>query len=345
MQANRIVVFGGSGFVGRYVVDRLAETGARIVVPSRRPTQAEFLRSCGNVGQIALPAVDIRDPDSVKSIVKGADTVINLVGLLYEKGRRNFQSIHVDAAGRLAEIASEAGVSRFVQMSALGADRASRSNYARSKAMGEEAVRRGFPHATILRPSVIVGAEDAILNKFAVMARYSPALPLIGGGRTRFQPIFVGDVAKVIEAVLTRNDARGRTYLLGGPKVYSFRELMQMMLTEIGRRRLLVPVPFWYAAALGGALSLLPKPLLTRDQINLLRQDNVVPVAAEQVAAEEVADEQVAAKDGAPRDDRAEGHYGISDLNISPTAIEAVIGPYLARYRPVGTLARGSRAA
>ena len=270
-------VFGGSGFIGRHLIRRLAKAGYIVRIASRRPHQANFLKTAGSVGQIVPWAVDVRDDASVARAVKDADVVVNLIGALYETGSWSFETVHVDAPARIARLAKEAGVGRLVHVSALGAEANSESAYARTKAAGEKAVLAAFPDATILRPSIVVGPEDRFFNKFAAMAQLSPVLPLIGGGKTRFQPVSVSDLADAIVAVIGRDDARGRAYELGGPNVYTFKELMQLMLKEIGRQRLLLPLPWRLSETLGGLLEKVPfiAPLLTRDQVELLKKDNV----------------------------------------------------------------------
>jgi NADH dehydrogenase len=231
--------------------------------------------------------------------------VINLIGILYETGRQQFAEIHGALAGRIAAAAQAEGVGRLVQVSAIGADPGSASAYARSKAEGERRVHEAFPGATILRPSIVVGPEDSFFNRFAALARILPALPLIGGGETRFQPVYVGDVAQAVVAALERDDAPGKTYELGGPRIYTFAELMRYMLKVLGRRRLLVSVPFGVATLQARFLELLPQPLLTRDQVELLRRDNVV----------------------------SPGMSGLEALGITPTPIELIVPQYLARHR------------
>ncbi|MCZ6603728.1 MAG: complex I NDUFA9 subunit family protein [Alphaproteobacteria bacterium] len=307
-QHGRVTVFGGSGFVGRYLVSRLAAAGAVVTIASRRPERGKFLQSAGNVGQITHGAADINDEAAVRAVTRGADAVVNLVGILYERGRQRFQSVHVDGAGLVARVAAQEGVRAFVHMSALAADAGSPSKYARSKAAGEAAVRAALPKAVIFRPSIIVGWEDDFFNRFAGMARLSPWLPLIGGGGNKMQPIFVGDIANAFMAALANDQAAGRTYGLGGPRVYTFTELMELLLAEIGRRRVLVRVPFTLASAMAMVLGLAPTPVLTRDQVRLLARDDIVVPGA---------------VDGT-----------IDDLGIKPAAIEAVIPAYLARYRP-----------
>ncbi len=312
---RRATVIGGSGFLGRYIVKRLADAGTIVRVGVRHPEHALFLTSMGMPGQIVPFATDIRDEASVRNALAGVDAVINLVGILYERGRQTFDAVHVQGAGLVARCAQEAGVGRLIHVSAIGADPASPSRYGRSKAAGESAVRTAFPGATILRPSIVIGPEDEFFNRFAQMARYSPALPLIGGGTTRVQPVYVGDVADAVTAALRDPRTAGATFELGGPLVYTFRELMEIMLRQIGRRRWLVPVPFGLASFGATFLEWLPKPPLTRDQVALLRRDNTVA-------------------DGAP---------GFAELGITPKNIAVVLPTYLARFRRGGTLARSGR--
>jgi uncharacterized protein YbjT (DUF2867 family) len=308
MRNRRVSVVGGSGFIGRYVVKRLAGRGAVIAVLSRHASEAKFLRPMGDVGQIALLDIGLDDERGLAAALAGSSAVVSSVGILYERGSQRFQALHVDGPARLARLAATAGARHFVHVSALAADPQAASAYARSKAAGEAAVKAAFPAATILRPSLVFGPEDDFFNRFAALARLMPALPLIGGGATRFQPVYVGDVADAVVAALERPDAQGRTYELGGPQVYSFRELMELLLTEIGRQRLLVPLPYGLASVQALFLELLPKPPLTRDQVKLLRKDTVVTP-------------------GAP---------GLAELGITPTALELVLPTYLHRFRPGG---------
>ena len=308
MNTNLVTVFGGSGFVGRHTVRALAKAGWRIRVAVRHPNRAFFLRPLGSVGQIDIIKCDITDPDQVARAVQGADAVVNLCGILFQSGQ-TFEDLQADGAAHVAQAAAAAGVGALVHVSALGADAESDSEYAVTKAEGEEAVREAFPKAVILRPSIVFGPEDGFFNKFAALARFMPALPLIGGGRTRFQPVFVGDVARAIVAGLSLQD--GRTYELGGPAVYSFKELLQLILRETGRRRLLVPLPFGLAILNAAFLQILPKPLLTMDQVRLLKKDNVVSATAPDLA----------------------------ELGIVPTSVEAVVPSYLWRFHPKGEYA------
>ena len=307
-----VTVFGGSGFIGRYVVEKLAKRGWMIRVAVRRPDDALFLKTAGQLGQIAPIAANIRDQRSVEAAVAGADAVINLVGILFESGPQRFAKVQAEGPGRIAAAAAAAGVRQMVHISAIGADSASPAAYGRSKAAGEQAVRAAFPAATILRPSIVFGPEDSFFNRFAAMTRLSPALPLIGGGRTRFQPVYVVDVADAVLAALERPDAAGQTYELGGPGTYSFRDLMQLLLQEIGRRRLLIPIPFALASLQGALLQCLPSPPLTLDQVRLLKRDNVV----------------------------SPGAKGLADLGIAPMAVEVILPTYLDKYRPGGSYDR-----
>jgi uncharacterized protein YbjT (DUF2867 family) len=314
MNTNLVTVFGGSGFLGRHTVRALARAGWRIKVATRHPNMAFFLRPLGSVGQIDFVKCDVADAEQVQHAVLGAGAVINLTGILFQKGQ-TFEEVQAEGAANIAQAAIAAGATSLVHVSAIGADAESDSDYAVTKAQGEAAVREAFPAATILQPSIIFGPEDGFFNKFAAMARMFPALPLIGGGKTRFQPVFVGDVAAAIVAALGSPDAKGRTYELGGPTSYSFKELLELILRETGRRRPLVPLPFGLAMFKAAFLQMLPNPLLTMDQVRLLKKDNVVsPTAA-----------------------------GLSDLGITPTSVEAVVPSYLWRYRAKGEYATDPR--
>lgn len=303
-----VTLFGGTGFVGRYVAQMLAQRGWRIIVASRHPDRALPLKTAGAVGQVVPVFADIRDDGSVAAAVAGADAVVNLVGILFERGKQRFDSIHGEAAGRVARAAAAAGASRFVQISAIGASANSPSSYARTKAAGEEAVRAAFPGAAILRPSVVFGPEDGFFNLFANLARTAPFLPLFGGGTTRFQPVYVRDVAAAVVACLEQDGTAGQTYELGGPRVYSFRELMELTLRQTGRKKRLVSLSWGMAAFEAKLLGLLPKPPLTPDQVVQLKIDNVVAPDARTLA----------------------------DLGIQPTPAELILPSYLDRYRPGG---------
>lgn len=310
-----VTVFGGTGFVGRQVVRSLARQGFRVRVAARNVGRGYRLRMLGDVGQIEVVQANLRNPASVGRALDGAEGCVNLVGVLYEGGRQGFQSLHAMGSKTIAEAAEARGIVRFVQVSALGADIDSPSKYARTKAMGEAAVREVIPSAVILRPSVVFGPEDSFFNRFAGMATFSPALPLPGGGATRFQPAYVADVAAAVAKALTDPDCAGRTYELGGPGVFTFRELMDFVLRETGKSRLLVPLPWGVASLIGQAAALTAvvgiPPVLTKDQVELLRSDNVV----------------------------SDGASGFADLGITPRSIEAIAPSYLYRYRKGGQYA------
>lgn len=310
MSLRRVTIIGASGFVGRYVVKRVAKTGATIAAVSRNATTAGYLRPMGDVGQIALIDANLRDEALMGAAIAGSDAVVNATGLLVERGRQTFEEIHHHAPARLAALARAAGARHFVHLSAIGADPHSPGAYGRSKAAGEAAVRQAFPDAVILRPSIIFGPEDAFFNRFAAMARYAPGLPLIGGGETRFQPVYVGDVADAVVATLDRPEAVGATYELGGPEAYSFKALMELILAETGRYRGLIGIPFPVASLMATFLQWLPGPPLTPDQVRMLKVDNLP----------------------------APGAPGLAELGITPTALELVLPTYLDRYRRAGVL-------
>ena len=305
---SRATLFGGSGFIGRHLVQRLARAGARVRVVARDPERGSFLKPLGDPGQIVLSRGSLLDPASVAAAVEGADFVVNLVGILYETRRQTFAAIHAEGARRVAEAATAAGVERLVQISAIGASQRSPALYGRTKAAGEAAVRKAFPEATIVRPSIVFGPEDDFFNRFAALARLAPVLPLFGGGRTKFQPVYVGDVAEAIRRIVEDSQTAGKMYELGGPHVYTFREVIEIVLRETRRKRLLLPLPFWVANLQASFLELLPKPPLTRDQVKMLARDNVVGAKA----------------------------LGLADLGIEPTAVESVVSTYLGRYRRGG---------
>ncbi|HRX37106.1 MAG TPA: complex I NDUFA9 subunit family protein [Aestuariivirga sp.] len=307
-----ITIIGGSGFLGRHIVRALARRGYRIRVACRRPDLAGHVQPLGNVGQIMPVQANVRYPASLAAACEGAYAVVNLTGVLYSGSAQSFDAIHAFGAEASAKAAKAAGAKVFIQMSALGADADSRSDYARTKAEGEARARAAFPGAIVLRPSVVFGPEDGFFNKFAALSRFSPVLPLIGGGETKFAPVFVGDVAEAVARLIDKGQADGRSYELGGPEVFSFRQLMEFTLDTIGRSRLLVPVP-WLAAKLQAAvLGLLPHPLLTIDQVELLKSDNVVSAKA-----------------------AAEGRT-LEGLGIASRGIEAIVPSYLYRYRKAG---------
>ena len=306
-----VTVFGGSGFLGRHVVRALAKRGYRVRVAVRRPELAGFLQPLGRVGQIHAVQANLRYPASVEAAARDADVVINLVGILFERGRQRFDAVQAFGAEAVALAAAAYGA-RLVHVSAGGAAENAPSHYARSKAMGEKLVLAAVPSAVILRPAVVFGPEDDFFNKFAAIARFAPALPLIGGGHTLFQPVFAGDVASAVAAAIEGRAKAGQVYELGGPQVQSFKQLMQFMLATIGRRRLLVPIPFALAKLQASILQLMPKPLLTPDQVELLRGDIVV-------------------SDEAKREGRT-----LEALGIDPIAMATIVPSYLWRFRKTG---------
>ena len=301
-----VTVFGGSGFIGRHLIRRLARSGAIVRIATRNPNKAQFLKTAGAVGQIVPLAVDVRSDESVARAVDGADVVVNLIGALYNDGPWTVEAAHVQAAGRIARLAKAAGAQRLVHVSAIGANAKSAAEYGRTKAAGEKAVLAAFPEATILRPSIVFGPEDQFFNRFGAMAQVAWALPLIGGGKTRFQPVYVGDVAEAITAALHEPAAQGRTYELGGPTVYPFKELLALTLKEVHRKRLLLPLPWKLAETLGGLFEKIPliTPPLTKDQVEMLKTDNVVSASAP----------------------------GLADLGITPTTVEVTVPTYLSRF-------------
>ena len=311
-------VFGGSGFVGRYAVAALAKQGWRVRAAVRRPDLAGFLQPAGLVGQVAPVQANVRYPHTVERAVSGAKVVVNAVGVLTSGGKQTFKAIHVDAPRATAKAAREAGVRQFVHISAIGADPKSASRYARSKAEGEAAVREEFPGAVIIRPSIVFGPEDEFFNRFAAMARISPLLPLIGGGRTRFQPVFVGDRATAITACAAGDAKPDTIYEAGGPEVLSFRQLLDLTQEWTGRNRGYLPLPFWLAKLQAILTSPLPNAQrpVTLDQVRLLQHDNVVSAAAQ-----------------------SEGRT-LAALGVkTPQGIAAIVPTYLERFRARGQFA------
>ena len=320
LQTPRLVtVFGGSGFVGRHVVQALAKRGYQVRVAVRRPDLTGHLQPLGNVGQISAVQANMRVRWSLDRAVQGADHVINLVGILYESGRQSFDAVHNFGARAVAEAARSAGAG-LTHMSAIGADANSASKYARSKAAGEKSVLETLPGAVIVRPSIVFGPEDDFYNRFASMARFTPALPLVGGGTTRFQPVYVGDVAEVFARSADGRLTPGAVYELGGPEVMTFRECLEEMLRVIERKRMLVSEPWWMAEVQAAVLGLLPKPPLTSDQVALLRQDNVVSEAAKKAG------------------------LTLEGLGIRPRSTGAILPSYLWRYRETGQFRRPTAA-
>ncbi len=303
-----VTIIGGSGFVGRYIVHLLAKSGMRIRVAVRNPNKALDLTVSGTVGQIVPVQCNVRNLESVKQVTKGSDYVVNCVGILYEAGNQTFEGTQFIGAKNVALACQENNIKKLVHISALGANKNSDSAYAKTKALAEQAILDIMPNSTILRPSIIIGAEDNFLNMFAKIAGLSPVLPLIGYGVTRFQPVYVGDIATAVYHTLEDKTTDGKIYELGGAKVYTFKELMEKMLFEIGKKRLLIGIPFAIAKIKAFFLQLLPKPLLTIDQIKLLQSDNVV----------------------------SDNALTFKDLNINLTDIDIILPTYLHMYRPTG---------
>lgn len=308
MSLKLVTVFGGSGFVGRHVVQRLANRGIKVRVAVRDPEAAIYLKPMGDVGQVMPVQANLRNEASVRAALKGADAVINLVGILAEGGRQKFDAVHARGAAVVARLAAEEGVAQLVHMSALGADATSKAKYARSKAAGEAAVLNAFPTASIVRPSVIFGPQDGFFNKFGQMTKTSPALPLIGGGKAKFQPVYVGNVADAIMACLDDAANQGKTFELVGPTVYSFKEILELVLRECGVHRGMVPLPLFAAKMLGAVVQYVPGAPLTLDQMRLLEKDNV-----------------------------ASGELpGLEELGIEAQAAETILPTYMVSYRPGG---------
>ena len=309
-----VTIYGGSGFVGRYIARRMAKAGWRVRVAVRRPNEAIFVKPYGVVGQVEPILCNIRDDASVAAAMSSADAVVNCVGILAEDGKNRFDAVQAEGAGRIARLAAAQGVESMVHISAIGADKDAESDYARTKALGEAAVMEHMPNAVILRPSIVFGPEDQFFNRFAGMTKLGPVLPVVGAS-TKFQPVYVDDVARAAEKALTEGVDPG-VYSLGGPDVASFRELMELMLETIHRRRLIVNIPFFAAKAMASGfdmlqtltLGLVKNGMITRDQVKNLANDNVV----------------------------GEADKTFADLGIEPTAMAAILPEYLWRFRPSG---------
>lgn len=317
-----VTVFGGSGFVGRHVVRALARRGYRIRVAVRRPDLAGFLQPLGNVGQISFVQANLRYRGSIDKAVQGADHVVNCVGILFENGRNSFDAVQEFGARAVAEAARAAGA-RLTHISAIGADAHSSSIYASTKGRAEAAIQSILPDATILRPSIVFGPEDSFFNKFAGMARISPFLPLVGGGKTKFQPVYVEDVAEAVALSVDGKIASGKIYELGGRDVLTFKQCLQTMLEVIGRKRALVPMPFSIASMIGSIASAIPliTPPLTSDQVTLLKRDNVVSDSA-----------------------KAEGRT-LEGMGIQPVKVASILPTYLVHFRPHGQFTGSGKAA
>jgi NADH dehydrogenase len=309
MQNKTITIFGGTGFIGRHIVAALAADGWQIKIACRVPARGYFLKAGAAPGQIVPMYCNVHDDASVAAIIEGSSHVLNLIGILYQKGKSTFQKMHVDVPERLARLAAAANVADFVHVSALGADRDGASRYARSKAEGEEKIRTVFPAATILRPSIVFGPGDHFFGLFASMAQKAPVLPLIGFGKTLFQPVYVGDIAQAVLRIVSNQThwPRGKTFALTGPETLSFRALLQRLRQETGQKFILLPIPFLFAKPLGAVLGLLPRPPLTLDQVQSLTRDNVA----------------------------APGDYTLHDLNLDATALSSVLPAALRHFRQV----------
>lgn len=307
-----VTVFGASGFIGRHLVQNLAKRGYRIRAAVRRPDLAEFLQPLGMPGQIMPVQANLRYGWSVERAVEGADAVVNCVGILAPSGKQSFDAVQASGPRTIAEAAKAAGISAISQVSAIGADANSPSAYAQTKAKGEAAIREVLPDSVILRPSIVFGPEDDFFNKFASMARIAPALPLIGGGQTKFQPIYVCDIAEAIARSVDGELTPGATYELGGPEVLSFKECLEIMLHVIQRKRLLMPIPFGIATAMGKVFQLLPAAPLTADQVALLKSDNVVS------------------------EDKVKQGLTLDAMGVQPKTLAAILPTYLDRFREHG---------
>ncbi len=307
-----VTIIGGSGFIGRHIVRALAQRDYRIRVACRRPDLAGHVQPLGTPGQVMPVQANVRYPASLAAVCDGATAVINLTGVLASSGAQSFDAIHVFGAEASAKAAKAAKAKVFIQMSALGADASSSSEYARTKAAGEAKAKAAFPGAIILRPSIVFGPEDNFFNQFAGLSRLAPALPLIGGGTTKFTPLFVGNLAEAIATLVDRGEASGQTLELGGPEVFTFKQLMEFTLSTIGRKRLLIPVPWTIAKIMGTVMGYLPGAPLTADQVELLKTDNVVSEAA--------------------------SHEGrdLASLGITGQSIQGIVPSYLYRYRKAG---------
>ena len=328
MTKGLVTIFGGSGFVGRYAARQLVKDGWQVRVACRRPGIAGDVRLAGSPGWIDVVQANVRNKASVERAIIGADAVVNLVGILHEGGRQSFEASQAEGAKNVAEAAAEAGITRFVQVSAIGADLNSKSKYASTKAQAEDMVREAIAEAVILRPSIVFGPEDDFFNRFASMTRMSPALPAIGGGKTKFQPVYAGDVADAITAAVSRDDVAGKTFELGGPGTYSFNEIYDFICETVCRKRFKAPLPFFLAKPIGllfGAVFryippvrwIFGGPPITGSQVEMLKSDNVV----------------------------AEGALGLADLGVTQLeSIEAIVPTYLWRHRPYGEFTEPGKA-
>lgn len=308
LKNKTITIFGGTGFIGRTLISALARSGAQILLPSRSKKAVERVKTFGQVGQIVPVIANIQDHDSLEKIIKKSDIVVNLIGILYEKGNATFQKLHHDFPKHVAELCDKNNIEKFIHISAIGGFEDHPCGYLRTKFEGEKAVHKAFKNATILRPSIVFGTDDGFFNKFASMSIYSPFLPLIGGGHTKFQPVYVCDVVDAILKSLIDKKTDGKIYELGGPEIYSFKELLKKVNHETGRSPYLITIPFWGAKIKAFFLQFAPEPLLTPDQVEALKQDNIVTPKAP----------------------------SLKDLGVKPTALELILPDYLVQYRAGG---------
>ena len=306
LEGKTVLVIGGTGFVGCLVVEQLAQAGARVKVLARNAPRAGYLKPLGGVGQIALLGGDALNDEVLADAIKGSDIVINTIGILAERGKQRFEAIQAELPKRIGKIATKFKVKRVIHLSAIGADIGSKSRYASSKGRGEANLKKSFRKATILRPSLIFGAGDSFFNRFGKMATYSIGLPVIGGGRNKVQPVYVGDVAEAVKAVLADEKTQGKIYELGGAEILTFKEVMAYIIKTINRRRLLIPIPHWLMMLAALPMGLLPNPPVTRDQLRQLKYDNIVS-------------------------DKA---LKLKDLGITPRPVDLIVPQYLERYRP-----------
>ena len=311
MKQKIATIFGASGFIGRHLIRRLTEKNFRIVAATRSPYLHGYLKPLGNPGQIDLEKVNLFNENRLRTLIKNSDVVINLVGILYENKKQKFENIHARFPDLLSKLCSELNIEKLIHISALGINETVSSQYMQSKLKGEKNILNNFSHSIILRPSIVFGPEDKFFNQFASLAEFLPALPLIGGGQTKFQPIYVSDLCKAIVAVLDKEEVNENIYELGGSQIFTFKELMEILLKQIKKKRFLVPIPFSFAKFLAKILQLLPKPMLTTDQVEMLKYDNVV----------------------------TNNYPTLKDLKINPQTIDSVLPNYICRVRKGGQFA------
>ena len=311
MKQKIATIFGATGFIGRHLMRRLTEKDFRIIVATRSPYLHGYLKPLGDPGQIDLERVNLFDEKTLKVLLKNSNVVVNLVGILYETRKQKFENIHSKFPELLSKLCNEHGIEKFIHLSALGINEDVKSMYMRTKLQGEKNILNNFDNSIILRPSIVFGPEDKFFNQFASLSQFLPFLPMIGGGQTKFQPIYVGDVAKAIATILETEEIDNKIYELGGAEIFTFQQLMNILLKEIQKRRFLIPIPFSIAKFMARILQLFPKPLITTDQIEMLKEDNVVS-----------------------------NNYGtLRDLNIEPTTIESILPHYIYRFRKGGEFA------